>query len=93
MRGMSRRLKKLECLMTPMVFSFMDRYNEIHNAALARLTAADRRLWHEWAALRNSTGSSALTDTHKAAGRRWVDAFDAVAKETAFHICPYDQWL
>ena len=73
----------------------MDRYSEIHRLALGRLTPADRGLWQEWAALRDQYGFSGLTDAHRAAERRWVDAFEAVAQEISgsFRICAYDQWL
>lgn len=97
MNNLARRIARLERTieLADGCGSFMARYNEIHRLALARLTAAERSLWQQWAALRTGAGSWALTDDHKAAGVRWVAAFDAVAKEMAvpFPICAYDQWL
>ena len=97
MTSLSQRLTRLELAIRPgeVAWSFMDRYNEIHQIALKRLSPADRILCEDLPRLSRCPSNPSLTDDQQQAERRWVAAFDSVASEISpsFSVGAYDVWL
>jgi hypothetical protein len=88
-------LEELEKISSANQGTRMVRYEQVQQAALSRLSPADRNLWREWAALWSERGDAGLTDAHRTVWKLWEETFYQVAAEMPGppKITAYDQWV
>lgn len=92
MRGLHRRLKKLEgAIGLKDAPSFAVRWGGVFKTALAKLSAADRDLLQERMAIR----ADKRTEAHESVWIRWKSAHAAAVREMgwASYMDPGDWWL